>query len=57
MCVECFDRTMFVCIAPQREVEIRDSHTNDKQRSIDRHFKLDDARTKLKSFYPEIKTG
>ena len=30
-------------------------HTNDKQRGVDWQFRIDDARTKLKSLYPKIK--
>jgi hypothetical protein len=31
-------------------------HTNDKQRGVDWQFRVGDARTKLKSLYPKIKT-
>lgn len=31
-------------------------YTNDKQRGVDWQFRLDDARVKLKSLYPKIKT-
>ena len=31
-------------------------HTNDKQRGVDWQFRIDDARIKLKSLYPKIKT-
>jgi hypothetical protein len=31
-------------------------YTNDKQRGVDWQFRIDDARTKLKSLYPKIKT-
>lgn len=31
-------------------------HTNDGQRGVDWQFKIDDARVKLKSVYPKIKT-
>jgi hypothetical protein len=30
-------------------------HTNEKQRGVDWQFRVDDARTKLKSLYPKIK--
>ena len=30
-------------------------HTNDQQRGVDWQFRIDDARTKLKSLYPKIK--
>lgn len=33
------------------------SDTNDKQRGVDWQFKINDARTKLKSLYPKIKSG
>ena len=29
-------------------------HTNDKQRGVDWQFRIDDARTKLKSLYPKL---
>lgn len=41
----------------QREIEAWATHTNNKQRTVDWHFKLEDARTKLKRLYPKIKTG
>ena len=41
----------------QREIEAWATHTNDKQRTVDWHFELEDARTKLKRLYPKIKTG
>ena len=41
----------------QHEIEAWATQTNEKQRTVDWHFKLDDARIKLKRLYPKIKTG
>ncbi len=40
----------------QSEIEIWADKTNAKQRGVDRQFKIDDARTKLKRLYPVIKS-
>jgi hypothetical protein len=37
------------------EITIWSDRTNAKQRSVDWHFRIDDARTKLKRLYPKIK--
>jgi hypothetical protein len=39
------------------EIGIWADKTNDKQRSVDWGFKIDEARTKLKRLYPKIKSG
>jgi hypothetical protein len=41
----------------QREIEAWSSKTNNKQRAVDWHFKIDDARSKLKRLYPKSKSG
>lgn len=41
----------------QAEIGIWAEKTNAKQRSVDWQFKIDDARTKLKRLYPQIKSG
>lgn len=41
----------------QAEIEIWADKTNAKQRGVDWQFKIDDARTKLKRLYPNIKSG
>ena len=38
---------------PQAETTAWDTATNQKQRGVDWQFKIDDARTKLKSLYPK----
>ncbi len=40
----------------QSEMEAWSNHSNDKQRGVDWQFKVKDARKKLKSLYPKIKT-
>jgi hypothetical protein len=39
----------------RRETAAWQQHSNDKQRGVDWQFRIDDARTKLKSVYPKIK--
>jgi hypothetical protein len=39
----------------RRETTAWQQHSNDKQRGVDWQFRIDDARTKLKSVYPKIK--
>jgi hypothetical protein len=39
----------------REETNAWENHSNDKQRGVDWQFKIDDARTKLKSLYPKIK--
>lgn len=41
----------------QREIEAWSTKTNNKQRVVDWHFKIDDARSKLKRLYPKFKSG
>lgn len=41
----------------QREIEVWSIKTNNKQRAVDWHFKIDDARSKLKHLYPKFKSG
>jgi hypothetical protein len=41
----------------QSETGIRADKTNAKQCGVDWHFKIGDARTKLKRLYPKIKRG
>ena len=41
----------------QIEIAAWAKRTNEKQRGVDWQFKIDDARTKLKRLYPQIKTG
>ena len=41
----------------QHEIEAWATHTNSTRRTVDWHFKIDDARSKLKRLYPKIKTG
>jgi hypothetical protein len=41
----------------REETQACTSTTNDKQRGVDWQFKIDDARTKLKSLYPKNKSG
>ena len=40
----------------QSEMKAWSNHSNDKQRGVDWQFKVKDARKKLKSLYPKIKT-
>lgn len=40
----------------QSEIGVWSEKTTAKQRGIDWHFQIDDARTKLKSLYPKFKT-
>jgi hypothetical protein len=40
----------------QSELQAWSTHYNDQQRGVDWHFKVKDARKKLKSLYPKIKT-
>lgn len=40
----------------RKETAAWQMRTNDKQRGVDWQFRIDDARTKLKSLYPKIKT-
>jgi len=40
----------------QSELKAWSNHSNNKQRSVDWQFKVEDARIKLKSLYPKIKT-
>ncbi|MEO2014148.1 MAG: IS630 family transposase, partial [Fuerstiella sp.] len=39
----------------QKEIIAWSDDVNDTQRSVDWHMKIDDARSKLKSVYPEIR--
>ena len=39
------------------EIAAWSAHTNEQQRGVDWQFQIDEARTKLKRLYPEIKTG
>lgn len=39
------------------EIAAWSNHTNQKQRGVDWQFQIDEARTKLKRLYPQIKTG
>ncbi|MCP4448484.1 MAG: IS630 family transposase, partial [Myxococcales bacterium] len=41
----------------QSEIASWSKNTNAKQRGVDWHFKIDDARNKLKKLYPQIRTG
>jgi hypothetical protein len=40
----------------QKEIAAWSEKTNAKQRGVDWHFRIDNARTKLKRLYPKIKT-
>ena len=40
----------------QNEIEAWSTSINEKQRSVDWQFTIDDARVKLKRLYPKIKT-
>jgi hypothetical protein len=48
------DRRFATIAALQEEASAWHEHTNAKQRGVDWQFKIDDARTKLKSVYPKI---
>lgn len=48
------DRRFCSIMALRQEVEAWSRHCNNKQRGVDWQFKIDDARTKLKSLYPKI---
>jgi hypothetical protein len=53
---QCLHDRRFGTIAElRRETAAWQQHTNDKQRGVDWQFKIDNARTKLKSLYPKIK--
>jgi hypothetical protein len=53
---QCVQGRRFATIDELREeTSAWHQHTNDKQRGVDWQFRLDDARTKLKSLYPKIK--
>ncbi len=41
----------------QLEIDAWSTHTNNKHRTVDWHFKIDDARSKLKRLYPKFKSG
>jgi len=41
----------------QAEIAAWSERTNENQRGVDRQFKIDDARTKLKRLDPKIKAG
>lgn len=54
---QCLKDRRFGSIAALRsEVEAWSRHCNEKQRGVDWQFKIDDARTKLKSLYPKIQS-
>jgi hypothetical protein len=48
------DRRFKSITVMRREVEAWSHYCNEKQRGVDWQFKIDDARTKLKSLYPKI---
>jgi hypothetical protein len=48
------DRRFFSLAELRREVKAWAQRCNKKQRGVDWQFKIDDARTKLKSLYPKI---
>jgi len=50
------DRRFQSIAALRREVEAWSQHSNEKQRGVDWQFKIDNARTKLKSLYPKIQS-
>src|SRR5204862_2071124 len=53
---QCVNGRRFATIDQLRaETAAWHQHTNDKQRGVDWQFRIDDARTKLKSLYPKIK--
>ena len=41
----------------RHQIDVWATLTNEKQRSVDWQFQIDDARIKLKHLYPKIKTG
>lgn len=52
---QCLQHRRFQSItALRREAEAWSQRCNEKQRGVDWQFKIDDARTKLKSLYPKI---
>jgi hypothetical protein len=54
---QCIHGRRFATIEELRaETTAWQEYTNDKQRGVDWQFRIDDARTKLKSLYPKIKT-
>jgi hypothetical protein len=53
---QCVHGRRFATTAQLREETAAwNQHTNDKQRGVDWQFRIDNARTKLKSLYPKIK--
>ena len=53
---QCVHGRRFATIGELREETAAwHQYTNDKQRGVDWQFRIDDARTKLKSLYPKIK--
>ena len=48
------DRRFFSLTTLRREVQAWSQHCNEKQRGVDWQFKINDARMKLKTFYPKI---
>jgi hypothetical protein len=53
---QCVQGRRFATIAELREeTSAWHQHTNDKQRGVDWQFRVDAARTELKSLYPKIK--
>jgi hypothetical protein len=53
---QCVNGRRFALIGELREETAAwHQYTNDKQRGVDWHFRIGDARTKLKSLYPKIK--
>ena len=54
---QCLDGRRFATIEESRsETAAWQQRTNDKQRGVDWQFRTNDARIKLKSLYPKIKT-
>jgi hypothetical protein len=54
---QCVRGRRFATIDELREQTVAwHEYVNDKQRGVDWQFRIDDARTKLKSLYPKIKT-
>ncbi|WP_261340046.1 transposase [Gemmata obscuriglobus] len=54
---QCVQGRRFATIEELRvETAAWQDYTNDKQRSVDWQFRTDDARNRLKSLYPKIKT-
>ena len=53
---QCVNGRRFATIGELREETAAwHQYTNDKQRRVDWQFRIDNARTKLKSLYPKIK--